>query len=73
MKRTNDIYVPGAFRIDIRLLDFQLTFAELKKKSACICPERSTRRVKLYRTSNMQLRTNGTALIGNKSVSKYRN
>jgi len=29
--------------------------------------------VKLYRTSNMQLRTNGTALIGNKSVSKYCN
>lgn len=28
--------------------------------------------VKLYRTSNMQLRTNGTALIG-KSMSKYRN
>lgn len=58
----------------IRLLDFQLTFAELEKKVYMYAPSESAQLcVKLYRTSNMQLRTNGTALIGNKSVSKYRN
>jgi len=76
---TRDIHVTGKFRIDIRrrtIVRFLVDVCriEMKKKKKVYARNKSAQLyVKLYRTSNMQLRTNDTALIGNKSVSKYRN
>lgn len=63
-------------QINIIIYGYQVFSWHLTGKKECIYThaiQEYAVYIKLYRKSNMQLRMNSTALIGNKSVSKYRN